>query len=340
MISKPHWLSLTLSLLGATDCSPRTASEGPGLPATTAKTCAAATARELGECVAHSRYRDDVAFIAQARPPGSLHWQAVQDLCATRFQALGFQVTRQAFPQGINVLGTKTVTGSTGQIILGAHYDHLPACAGADDNASGVAGVLEAARVLAEARLSTTLTVACWDREEDGLLGSAAHAASLPASSRSSSLAVVFEMIGYANDSPNSQQLPEGFAALFPAQSQEVTSHENRADFVAAIGDVDAAPFLNSLVQGANDQGLRALGFTVPSALTLSPLTRDLQRSDHASFWAAHVPALMLSDTAEFRNPRYHCGKGQDVSASLNLGFAVQVVKATVSAIARREGLP
>ena len=72
----------------------------------------------------------------------------------------------------------------------------------------------------------------------------------------------------------------------------------------------------------------------VPEGLKKSSTISALRRSDHASFWDVDYPAIVLGDTAEFRNPYYHCDKGLDEVADLDLDFATMIVKATVGAAA------
>jgi len=162
--------------------------------------------------VEQQRYESDLKFISQPRPPGSAHWKKVQDLCHDRFKQLGYTVQLHKYATGINVVGTLSgTTEPKKQVMVSAHYDHIPNCAGADDNGTGVAGLLETARVLANtAKYRRTLVVSCWDEEEKGLIGSRAY--SQEAKKRGDDIVTVFvyEMIGYKSDKPNSQQIPTG----------------------------------------------------------------------------------------------------------------------------------
>src|SRR5205823_1076260 len=98
-----------------------------------------------------ARYVKDLEFVAKERTPGSPHWKEVQDLCATRFKDLGFMVELEEYATGVNVIGTRVGADTPIDIVsIGAHYDHIPGCPGADDNATGVAGLLEVARVLSQ----------------------------------------------------------------------------------------------------------------------------------------------------------------------------------------------
>ncbi|TNF26352.1 MAG: M20/M25/M40 family metallo-hydrolase [Deltaproteobacteria bacterium] len=285
--------------------------------------------------VEQSRYEADLAFIAAPRPPGSAHWQAVQDLCADRFAALGYTVERHDYGSGVNVIGTLTGTSAPAErVVLSAHYDHVTGCAGADDNGSGVAGLLEAARVLA-APHPRTLVVACWDEEERGLVGSGAWAAR--AVERSEDVVVVydFEMIGYRSEAPNSQTLPVGLDLLFPDAAAAVAANAYRGDFVAVIGDASAASSraMTALSAGGDAVGLPVVGLQLPEGLEKSFAVSDLRRSDHAQFWDRDIPALMITDTSEFRYSGYHCADGPDTPDRLDPAFATQVVAATAASV-------
>lgn len=150
----------------------RKGDESPGAGDETNK-CDPSSAKSLSACVDSERYHQDLEDITGARPSGSAHWQEVQDLCATRLSELGFTVERHAYATGVNVMGT--LTGSdlaSERVMISAHYDSIVGCASADDNASGVAGALEAARVLSKRRYRRTLVIGCWDQEERGPGGS------------------------------------------------------------------------------------------------------------------------------------------------------------------------
>lgn len=303
-------------------------------------TCSGATPLALSQCVEVARYEADLAVIAVERVPESAHWQTVQDLCATRLAGLGFAVERHAYATGVNVVGVRTGTSEPARrVLVAGHYDHVAGCDGADDNASGVAGALEAARVLGGADFPRTLVVACWDEEELGLVGSRAYAARARANGDTIDAYFNLEMIGYRDPAPNSQALPAGFELLFPTAAAQNDANQRRGDFVAVIGDPDSSAQVASLGAFADRIGLRFVPLLVPASLLASPLTGDLKRSDHAAFWEQGYPAMMITDTGEFRYDRYHCGGGPDVPANLDAHFASQIVAITVAAAAESLGL-
>ena len=289
---------------------------------------------ELSGLVERARYEADLVAIAQPRPAGSPGWKVVQDRCADRLAALGYQVERQNYGTGINVVGTLFGTDKASEkVILSAHYDSVPDCAGADDNGTGVAGVLEAARVLAQGKYNRTLVIACWDEEERGLIGSRAYATKAKAAGETITAAFVYEMIGYKSDVQNSQKLPQGYELLFPEQAAAVQSNGSKGDFIAVVGDSSMQMGQAAFLSAAKSLGLPTISTVLAAEQKNNPLFGDLRRSDHASFWGVDYPALMLTDTADFRNPHYHCDGGPDAVADLDGAFAEKIVKATVWAV-------
>jgi hypothetical protein len=303
-------------------------------------TCATSDALALGQCIDRARYETDLAEIAMPREPSSAHWQAVQDLCADRLAMLGFTVERHTYATGVNVIGVRDgATDPTHRVLVGAHYDHIPGCAGADDNATGVAGALEVARVLAMASFDRTLVVACWDEEERGLVGSRAYAARAVAIGEIIDDYFNFEMIGYRNTAPNSQRLPLGIDLVFRDANAEYIANDRRADFVAVIGDPLSNDAVTSLETYADRIGLPFIPLRVPDSLLQSAAAGDLRRSDHAAFWDQMYPGILITDTSEFRYDAYHCTGGPDVVENLDAAFTTQILQMTTSAAASSLGL-
>lgn len=289
----------------------------------------------LAAAVEADRIGADLAFVAAERPPGSPHWQAVQDRCAERFAAAGFEVERFAYATGVDVVGVLQGTARADeQVVVSAHYDHIEGCAGADDNGSGVAGVLETARVLGAARHARTLVVACWDEEENGLHGSSAWVARMRDRGEQVVAAFVYETMGYRAATPGSQQLPAGFDVLFRDEAAWLAERENRGDFLAVIADDSARGASDAILRHAERVGLPAVRLELDQSQKTAPLFFTLQRSDHAPFWHLDVPALMLTDTAEFRNTHYHCRGGPDTADRLDPAFIADGVRVTVGAAA------
>ena len=289
----------------------------------------------LAGCVEHDRFVDDLARVTGARPPGSPRWQAVQNLCDTRLTELGFEVERHVYETGVNVVGTRRGTQLPDEyVVVGAHYDHISGCAGADDNATGVAGAFEVARVLAAAQHPRSLMVGCWDEEERGLIGSRAWAKSARERELDISVYFNFDAIGFVDPRPGAQEIPEGFSLLFPAEVARLREREFRADFIAIVADAASTPWAYEMAAAADREGLPHAVLAIPKLVQVSHVAVDLQRSDHAAFWDQGYPAIMITDTADFRSERYHCYGGPDSIDTIDTELATQVVRATTAAAA------
>jgi hypothetical protein len=204
----------------------------------------------------------------------------------------GFVPIDQPFEGGVNILASKPGTDlSAGSLLLGAHYDTVEQSPGADDNASAVAAVLELARLFAQMPTPLTLEIALFDQEEVGLVGSEFLATQRAIANPPLRGSVILEMLGYACHEPGCQRYPN----LLPNPP-----NTNVGNFLAAIADQDHQFLLTPFRQSGE---LPVFTLTVPQ---LGPFTPDLLRSDHASFWRKGIGAVMVTDTADFRNPHYH----------------------------------
>ncbi len=284
--------------------------------------------------VDRAAYEADVITISAPRTPRTPHWQAVQDLCADRFAALGFDVERHAYTTGVNVIGVRAgTTKPSERVVVSAHYDSVANCVGADDNGTGVAGTLEVARVLSLQPHDRTLVVACWDEEERGLIGSSAYVTRAKAAGDSIVLALVFEMIGYRSTAPMSQRTDPQLEAVFPDAAAQIAANEYRGDFALVVNDETASAAVADIQTVATDVGLPIVNISLLAALKRS--LDALRRSDHAPFWDADYPALFITDTAEFRNSHYHCLRGtSDAIVDIDFEFAIANVKVIVGAAA------
>ena len=224
-------------------------------------------------------------------------------------------------------------------VVVGAHHDTVAGSPGADDNGSGLAALLELARVLGRRRWEATLELVAFDFEErgdperDGLFpGSRAYVAGL-GRARELRGAFVYDLIAYASDLGGTQRLPPGLDRLYPDAAALVDRSGARGDFLVALGNV----------AGENTLTERFAKAAAAAELPVLPLTvregtpaRDLYRSDHVAFWDAGMPALLLTDTANFRNPNYHLPT--DTPETLDARFWARVVDATVAAVAELAG--
>jgi Zn-dependent M28 family amino/carboxypeptidase len=324
---------------GVRDAAPDTGTD-LGQDAGPLPECGTDSPLALSQCVDRARYDTDLQFVAMERVPESTYWMAVQDRCADTLEDLGFAVERHDYGTGVNVLGVLEGTSEPGRrVLVGAHYDHIAGCQGADDNASGVAATLEVARVLAQRDYPRTLTVACWDEEERGLVGSQAYVEREVGAGRTFDVYFNFEMIGYYADEPETQNLPVGFDLIFREPVMELEANDNRGDFIALIGDELASEWLGALDGYGERVGMPAIPIEVATEFKDDPAFGDLRRSDHAPFWLADIPAIMITDTSEFRYDAYHCRDGDDVIENLDTERASLVTSLTVAAAAEALGL-
>ncbi len=182
-------------------------------------------------------------------------------------------------------------------IILGAHYDTTWLTPGADDNASGVAALLEIARLLQNRRFARTIRLIAFANEEVPRFRWAERGSMFSAKrswSGSEQIVGMFslEMIGFYSDLPGSQRYPRILSPFYP----------DRGDFIAFVSNLTS-----------RDLQLRAISYfreqaVFPSEGLIAPqwLVPAIRRSDHASYWYYDFPAIMITDTAFYRNPHYH----------------------------------
>ena len=252
--------------------------------------------------------------------------QAEQYLIAS-FQRSGLLVKTHGFRAlgGTyhNVVATlPTVQDKKAQpLLIGAHYDTVAGSPGADDNASGLAVMLEAAEQLAQVQLARPVHFIGFCLEEWNLLGSRAYVAHLRKQGREIRGAIVLECVGFASETAGSQAQPP-----IPVKVPAV------GDFLGVVGNEPAKTLVEAVVQAGQSAAspLKAIPLVVPGQGEQFP---DTRRSDHASFWSYGFPAVMLTDTANFRNPHYH--QPADTLETLNLEFLAKVA-ATVTAAAIR----
>ena len=182
-------------------------------------------------------------------------------------------------------------------IVVGAHYDVADIQPGADDNASGVAGLIELAKALSNAKLKQRVELVAYTLEEPPYfrtanMGSAIHAKSLKAKGKRVTLMLSLECIGYFSDEPNSQQL------LTPLMK---AVYPTTGNFIALVGNY-AEGDLSRRVKRSMQQAtsLPVYSINAPSVL------QGIDFSDHLSYWNEGFVGMMVTDTAFFRNEAYH----------------------------------
>jgi len=223
----------------------------------------------------------------------------------------------QTFP---NIVGTLTGTTCPEKtFIVGAHYDGTSRGPGADDDASGVAGMLEIARMLSAERLPASVDFAAFSFEEAGLIGSRQMAQAAASTGRELVGMFSLEMIGYTCDEPGCQSYPAGMEPPRPT-----------GDFLSVVGNTNSDLLLNRFITSSTSAvpDLVVLPLEVAGNGEALP---DVRRSDHAPFWDNGFQALLVTDTADLRNPNYH--QPTDTLDTLNLQFAADVANASLTTV-------
>ncbi len=205
-------------------------------------------------------------------------------------------------------------------ILIGAHYDAVPGTPGADDNATGVAVLLEMARAFSEQPARYPIRLIAFDLEEiftqSDTFGNVQYAKFLQ--NQPLRLMIALESIGYCSNEPHSQKYPPGLDRFYPAQG----------NFIALIGNVPTLLDLIRLSRSIRRSDVGAVWLPAGMKGQIVPATR---RGDHAAFWDRGDRAIMVTDTAEFRNPNYH--KPSDRLETLNLDFLTQVCTGLIQGI-------
>ena len=223
-----------------------------------------------------------------------------------------------------NIIARKKGGKSDERIIVGAHFDSVPGSPGADDNASGVAAMLELARILSEQKWNHTVEFIGFHMEEWNMIGSGAYAKKLKRQGTKVYGMVSLEMVGFTNQERGSQKMPPGFGFFYP----------DTGNFIALVGNIRSWKLLKDFKTKMKEtEGLPVESLIIPFNGMLLNATR---LSDHSPFWDAGYPALLITDTSFYRNPHYH--SPTDTIETLDLDFMQNVVAGVAKAIMALDG--
>lgn len=237
---------------------------------------------------------------------------------AHRLTAMGYTPELHGYPTGVNVLADRPGTDPDARAILvAAHFDTVEGSPGADDNASGVAVVLELARALRARETRRPLRIAFFDEEEQGLVGSSRYAAS-PTRLDALAAVIVVEMVGFTCKTKGCQRVPPGLPAGIAPDT---------GDFVAVVGDLEHPALLAAFRRASRVDRPPVFVLPVPDKGAGLP---DTRRSDHSPFWDRDVAAVMVTDTANLRNPHYH--QPTDTPETLDPTFIAGVAAVVIDA--------
>ncbi len=252
------------------------------------------------------------------------------------FRSVGFNVSSQPVilhdKTFRNIIADKSTSSvDSGTILIGAHYDAAQGSPGADDNASGVAVMLEAARILGKVPLIKNIRFVAFTLEEPQhqtihfLIGSRYFAEQAKKVGEKYQAVLILESVGYSSIEKGSQIIPSFVRINAP----------DIGNFLGVVAN-RASEYIMKAFQSVateNVPELMVATYRVPFSGYLMPETRF---SDHSPFWDCGYPALMLTDTAMFRNPYYHTE--YDRVATLDFTFMSNVTKAVISFIANFAG--
>jgi Zn-dependent M28 family amino/carboxypeptidase len=281
--------------------------------------------------VRKERLQEDVRRLTGVVPARSFeNLQALDESAAyieSEFRKLSGGVEVQSFKVGDTAFRNIVISfgpADAPRIIVGAHYDVCGEQAGADDNASGVAGVLELARLLDEQKpvLSRRIDLVAFALEEPPFfrtpyMGSAVHARSLADQDADVETMISLEMIGYFTDRPNSQDFPAFFLRWF---------YPTEGNFIAVVGKL-----FDDGICGRFKQSMRRFCSIGVHSINAPAFIPGIDLSDHLNYWKMGFHALMITDTAFFRNPHYH--EPTDTIETLDFDRMADVVKGVYGTI-------
>lgn len=284
---------------------------------------AAGTGADPATLESHVRFLAGLEPARSIRHPESLN--AAADYIDRHLRSADWQTSAQVYRvDGREYRNIRALRGpeDAPRVVVGAHYDVHGELPGADDNASGVAVLLALAEALAGYRPDIGLELVGFTLEEQpafarGIMGSARHAEALADQGVNVRAMLALEMLGYYRDMPGTQRFPApGLGLWYP----------DTGNFVGLIGRWRERGLLARLASNMNGAG------PVPVHYLASPLDfPGLGNSDHRSYWAHGWPALMVTDTAFYRNPNYHTRF--DVPGTLDYRRMAALVPALAAAV-------
>ncbi len=288
------------------------------------KTCAGSLPHLTNEqCTIRDAIRYDLELLAGEI--GERNIQQYTNLCAAAdfiqlsFEQAGYEVKRQSYEvagrtcYNIEVEISGNVKANE-IVIVGAHYDTVFDCPGANDNASGVAALLALARAFSGKEISRSLRFVAFVNEEppffqSGMMGSMVYAKRCRERCEKIVAMLSLETIGYYSEQPNSQHYPFPVGFFYPSTG----------NFIAFVGNISSRGLVRKVVESFRHQvQFPSEGGAWPGIIT------GVGWSDHWSFWQVGYPAIMITDTALFRYPYYH--SAQDTPDRIRYDHLTRVV--------------
>jgi hypothetical protein len=277
----------------------------------------------LEQAESAKRLSQDVRYLSETigernlTRPGTLETAA--EYLVNQLKSLDYQIEEQAYVvQGRKVRNLEAkLPGSgpaAGVVVVGAHYDSVVGSPGANDNASGVAGVLELARNLRRSTHQKSIRFVLFANEEPPYfqteeMGSLVYARQLHNEHVQVSAMISLETIGFYSDVPGSQKYPPALRLFYP----------DRGNFIGFVGSPESRDLVHEAVRKFRESA------QFPSEGIAAPVDwPGIGWSDHWSFWQQRFPAIMVTDTAPFRYPHYHTRS--DTADKVNFESMARVV--------------
>lgn len=266
--------------------------------------------------------RHVVALAEEIGPRGTYKPEAyarARDYIEEQFRAMGYEPRLQTFvARGVECANVEvTLPGTTKAqeiFVVGAHYDTVESTPGANDNTSGVAGVLALARMFKDAKPARTIRFVAFAEEEPlsfqtETMGSLVYARACKARNEKVVGMFSLETIGYYSDAPDSQRYPSPYDKVYPSVG----------NFIGFVANVESGDLMRrSIATFRKHCQFPSEGGAVPD------VAPGIGWSDHWSFWQVGYPALMVTDTAPFRYDHYH--KRGDTPDRLDYGKMAKVI--------------
>ncbi len=315
-----RWFSLLL-FLSVTACASVPAETRAAIPALIAPITPASCEAELAALQA----------IGGRSALNAEQTEAALAYLEARMAELGYATYREAAGEFGLVTQTNLFAEIRGSVApeiiceIGAHFDTVSRSPGADDNGSGVAGVLQVAAALRDSQPERTIRFCFFAAEEVGLRGSAAHVSLIMERGENVDGLLNLEMIGYYSDEPDSQGAPIRIPIL--------ASLPYTADFILVAGNFDSGG-LGNIYERCVDRYVPGLKYY--SANRIAGFFADAARSDHSSYWDAGLRGIMISDTSEFRNHHYH--RPSDTIDTIHFDFLARVTQAAAATMVEWAG--
>lgn len=237
-----------------------------------------------------------------------------------------YQVSGRTYRNVVAVYNPK----ETNTLVIGAHYDVCGVQEGADDNASGIVGLMELARLFDTVSGHHRIEMVAYTLEEPPFfrtenMGSAVHARSIAQRGLKAKGMIVLEMIGYFSDEKKSQDYPLKILGLF---------YGRKGDYITVVNKMHRGKFGKSVLKGMKKGNPKTSSIDVKSFQAPKGLP-GIDFSDHLNYWKLGIPACMITDTAFYRNKNYH--ENTDRLSTLDTKRMLEVINAVFYSIRKME---